>query len=162
MHHRLRSLALAATSLAIAPVVAQNQRPVIAPGQTTNAVPKAGVDSVVTTDMSFLTPQQLAQALLGPGVTASNVLFTGGALSAGTFQGGLAVVGIDNGIMLSSGNIGSVVGPNASDSTSTVNNTAGDAQLDALTTSPTFDACTLEFDFSCATGGQITFQYVFS
>ena len=74
----------------------------------------------------------------------------------------LPIVGIDNGIMLSSGDIASVVGPNASDSTSTINNTAGDAQLDALTTSPTFDGSTLEFDFTCGNGGQIAFQYVFS
>ena len=46
--------------------------------------------------------------------------------------------------------------------TSTVNNTPGDTDLNGLTTSPTFDACTLEFDFSCPSASQISFQYVFT
>lgn len=153
---------LLAATLFAAALSAQSPRVVLPPGATTNAVPKVGTDAVVTTDMSSLTPLQLVQTLLGPGVAASNVVLTGAPVAAGVFQGGLTVVGIDNGVMLSSGNIASVLGPNASDSTSTVNSTAGDADLDALTTSPTYDACTLEFDFVCATGGQITFQYVFA
>jgi hypothetical protein len=141
---------------------AQGQRLRLPRGVSTNAVPKAGTDALVTTDLNALTPQQLVQSLLGPGVTASNVAFNGAPISAGTFQGGTGIVGVDYGIVLSSGNIASVIGPNMSDSTSTVTGTPGDPQLNALTTSPTFDACTLEFDFSCPTASQISFQYVFS
>lgn len=141
---------------------AQAPRAVLAPGTLTNAVPKAGVDSVVTIDMSSLTPLQLVQSLLGPGVSVSNVVLTAAPIAAGTFQGGLPVVGIDNGIVLSSGDISSVAGPNVADATSTSNLYGGDADLDGLTTSETFDATTLEFDFDCASGGLITFQYVFS
>jgi hypothetical protein len=143
-------------------LAAQSPRNILPPGATTNAVPKVGTDAIVTTDMTSLTPQQLVQTLLGPGVAASNVVLNGTSLAAGAFQGGLTIVGIDNGVMLSSGNIASVLGPNASDFTSTVTGTPGDADLNNLTTSPTFDACTLEFDFVCAAGGQITFQYVFA
>ena len=143
-------------------LLAQSPRNILPPGATTNAVPKVGIDTVVTTDMTSLTPLQLVQTLLGPGVAASNIVLNGASMAAGAFQGGLTIVGIDNGVMLSSGNIASVVGPNASDATSTVTSTPGDLDLDTLTTSPTFDACTLEFDFVCATGGQITFQYVFA
>lgn len=137
-------------------------RAVLPPGSHTNAVPKGAMDSVITTDMNSLTPLQVVQALLGPGVAASNIVFNGAPVAAGTFQGGLASVGIDGGIVLSSGNIASIPGPNTSDFTSTDNQWAGDPQLDLLTTSPTFDATTLEFDFSCPNAGQISFQYVFS
>lgn len=141
---------------------AQGQRISLPRGVSTNAVPKAGNDAIVTTDMNALTLPQLVQSLLGPGVVASNIVINGAPIAAGAFQGGLPIVGIDSGIMLSSGNIGSILGPNASDSTSTVTGTPGDPQLNALTTSPTYDACTLEFDFSCPSASQISFQYVFS
>lgn len=152
---------VAALALVTQPLLAQG-RAVLPPRSHTNAVPKPGIASVLTTDMTFLTPAQLVQSLLGPGVAASNIVFQGGSVAAGTFQSGLPIFGIDSGIMLSSGNIASVIGPNASDSTSTDNVQVGDADLDALTTSPTYDASTLEFDFVCATGGQISFQYVFA
>lgn len=140
---------------------AQGQRPMLPRGGT-NAVPHAGVDALITTDMNALTLPQLVQSLLGPGVVATNIVRNGAPIAAGTFQGGQAIVGIDSGIMLSSGNIASVPGPNMADDTSTVNGTPGDPQLDGLTTSPTFDACTLEFDFSCPSASQISFQYVFT
>lgn len=159
-----RAFAAATVGLLALSLPAQNRpnRAVLPVGAHTNALPKPGTDAIVTTDMSLLTPLQLVQALLGQGVAASNVVYTGTAVSAGTFQSGLNIVGIDNGVVLSSGNIGSIVGPNTSDSTSTDNLMAGDPQLDALTTSPTFDACTLEFDFTCGTASQISFQYVFT
>lgn len=160
----LRSPLAGAAALALfaLPLAAQSPRAVLPVGSTTNALPKPGTDTIVTTDMNSLTPLQVVQALLGQGVSASHIVLRGGAVAAGTFQSGLNIVGIDNGIVLSSGNIGSIIGPNASDSTSTDNTENGDNDLDQLTTSPTFDACTLEFDFSCSTAGQISFQYVFS
>lgn len=148
--------------LCLTTVLAQSPRGVIPRGATTNAIPKAGTDAIITTDMTSLTPQQLVQTLLGPGVAPSNIVLNGAPIAAGAFQGGLTIVGIDNGVMLSSGNIASVLGPNASNWTSTVTGTPGDPDLNTLTTSPTFDACTLEFDFLCAAGGQVTFQYVFA
>ena len=141
---------------------AQHQRVQLPPGASTNAVAKTGTDAIVTTDMNSLTLQQLVQSLLGPGVVASNIVFHGAPVAAGTFQGALPIVGLDSGIMLSSGDISSVLGPNASDSTSTDNTAPGDADLDLLSTASTFDACTLEFDFDCPSAAQISFQYVFA
>jgi hypothetical protein len=155
-------LCTAALGLFALSATAQSNRGVLPVGSHTNALPKPGTDTIVTTDMNSLTPLQVVQALLGQGVSASNIVLNGAAVSAGTFQSGLSIVGIDNGIVLSSGDIGSIIGPNASDDTSTDNLTSGDAQLDLLTTSPTYDACTLEFDFTCTGAGQISFQYVFS
>lgn len=143
-------------------LAAQSPRLRLPPGVSTNAGPKAGVDAIITTDMNALTLPQLVQSLLGPGIVASNIVFNGAPIAAGTFQGGFGIVGIDNGIMLSSGNIASVLGPNTLNDTSTVTGTPGDPQLNSLTTSLTYDASTLEFDFSCPSGSQISFQYVFS
>jgi hypothetical protein len=156
------AVVLTASAILATAMQAPAQRPTLPRGVTTNAVPKAGTDALVTTDMSALTLPQLVEALLGPGVTASNVVLSGAPIAAGTFQGGLSIVSIDSGIVLSSGDIASVLGPNMSDGTSTINNTPGDVDLNALTTSPTFDACTLEFDFSCPAASQISFQYVFT
>jgi hypothetical protein len=64
---------------------------------------------------------------------------------------------------LSSGNVGSVVGPdNLLPDTSTDNLLPGDADLDALVTGLTQDATVLEFDFECPTTTTFAFQYVFS
>lgn len=154
-------LSAALAALLGARLPAQSPRVSLPPGATTNAVPK-GSRVLVTTDMNSLTLPQLVQALLGPGVVASNISLNGAPVAAGTFQSGLGIIGIDNGIVLSSGDIASVPGPNTSDFTSTSNAAPGDAQLDTLTTSPTYDACVLEFDFSCPSASQISFQYVFS
>ena len=66
-----KSLFAASLGLLSLPALAQGNRPVLAPGATTNAGAKVGTDALVTTDMNWLSPQQLVQSLLGPGVTAT-------------------------------------------------------------------------------------------
>jgi len=108
------------------------------------------------------TAAQLAAALVGPGVAVSNVQFTGGAGSAGAFNfNDPTVVGFPQGILLSSGNVVDVVGPNTSDSFSTDFGAPGDTDLTALSGFPTFDATVLEFDF-IPTANQVVFQYAFA
>jgi hypothetical protein len=116
--------------------------------------------AIGTTDLNTLTPLALAQALAGGGVTVSNATFTGAPIAGGTFTGGLGPIGFDSGIILSSGNIASVVGPNTSGSTTTANGTPGDPDLDLLASFPTNDAAVLQFDF-VPTTSTIAFQYVF-
>lgn len=109
-----------------------------------------------------LTPTQLAESLVGTGVSVSNVTFTGGALSTGSFAfTDPKVIGFGQGIVLSSGNAADVVGPNLSDSTSTDFGLPGAPNLDTLSTFPTFDAAVLEFDFT-PTANQVVFQYAFA
>src|SRR6476619_1375107 len=61
----------------------------------------------------------LAAALVGPGVSISNATFTGNAAQNGSFTfSDPTVVGFGQGIILSSGNAADVVGPNATDYTS--------------------------------------------
>ncbi|HLN92215.1 MAG TPA: choice-of-anchor L domain-containing protein, partial [Thermoanaerobaculia bacterium] len=83
--------------------------------------------AVTTVDLNSMTPQQLAQLLAGPGVTVSNVSFTGANVAGGSFSGGLADgLGIDSGVILSSGSIANAAGPNRDDQITTVNEAPGD------------------------------------
>ena len=70
------------------------------------------------------------------GVTVSNAQFVGANTAAGTFSGGGtgagATIGFDTGVVLSSGAISSVPGPNTLDDVTTANLQPGDATLDAL------------------------------
>jgi hypothetical protein len=107
-----------------------------------------------------LTPSDLAQVLVGPGVTVTSATITGNNLQFGRFTG-LGAVGVDSGVGLSSGSIGQVVGPNVSDGLTTAFGTPGDPDLNALVAPvPTFDAAVLTIQFVPA-GSQITFDYVF-
>src|SRR4029079_6172349 len=95
-----------------------------------------------------LTAAELAQSLVGPGVSVSHASFTGGAASSGSFSfQDPTVVGFGQGIILSSGSAADVVGPNLADSTSTDFSLPGDADLTALSGFATQDAAVLEFDF---------------
>ncbi len=116
----------------------------------------------VTTDISGpLEPVDLANALVGPGVSISNVTYTGADVAAGTFTGGTGIIDFDSGIILSSGNVANVIGPNVLDGKTTVNGSAGDPDLNLLSGFPTYDAAVLEFDFVANTD-KVFFQYVFA
>ena len=120
--------------------------------------------AITTTNLGSTTPQQLAQLLAGPGVTVSNVTFTGANVAGGTFAGGaLDGLNIDSGVMLSSGDIANGVGPNDQDGAGTCNVTPGDTDLDAILgqTGATHDAAVLEFNFVPATS-TVSFRYVFA
>jgi hypothetical protein len=103
----------------------------------------------------------LAQALIGSGVTISNPIYKGANIAAGTFAGGTNIIGFENGVILSSGNIASVIGPNGNDAITTVNGTAGDVDLNTLSGYGTNDASVLEFDF-IPNADKVYFRYVFS
>lgn len=116
-----------------------------------------------TTNLSpSLTPEQLVQNLLGGGVTVQNVSFKGASNAAGTFTGGDGIIGFNDGIILSSGNISNVIGPNKFDGITAANNTPGDADLNSLIPGySTHDASVLEFDFT-PNNDIISFEYVFT
>jgi hypothetical protein len=111
----------------------------------------------------------LASAMLGAGISISNVSYTGHNDAAGYFSDG-GVIGMDSGIVLSTGKMGNI---NSSNTDSTVgsevsdlpgnNGMAGDARLTALAGNTTEDAAILSFDFAIdgGLGGNAFFQYVF-
>jgi len=87
---------------------------------------------LATEDMDTHTPEQLVYKLLGSGITVSNISYSGASQSAGTFNGGTGIIGFEEGIVLSSGDIVNAVGPNKSDFITTDNQLMGDSELDTL------------------------------
>ncbi|HEV8113876.1 MAG TPA: choice-of-anchor L domain-containing protein [Planctomycetota bacterium] len=129
-----------------------------------------GPGGLVTHDMASggETAASLVQALVGPGPVITNIQFTGAPIAAGTFSGGTGIIGFDGGIVLSSGNIATVLGPmNTSPGAGTDpgNGLPGDPELDAILPPSeccSWDATVLEFDMECPAGTAISLQYVFS
>ncbi len=126
-------------------------------------------NGIQTTDLTAVgtTPQSLAAELAGPGVTISNVLYKGANAQAGTIDVvDPQVVAFNHGVILSTGNIADVVGPNKSESITGDMGGSNDTDLDALiagsqTVNPvTFDVASLEFDF-VPTTNKVYFTYVF-
>jgi gliding motility-associated-like protein len=112
--------------------------------------------------------QNLAQKLVGDGITISNVTMTASPLSTGFFynQAGTQI-SLDSGIVLSTGRVltsGTNFGINGPQGNLATNNlnTAGDVQLTTLVNGQaTHDATILEFDF-VPIGDSVRFRYVFS
>lgn len=108
------------------------------------------------------TPLELAQALAGAGVSVSNVTYTGDERAAGTFaETDPTVFGFDSGVILSSGEVASIVGPNDADGTTTDFGGGGDTDLTTLAGFQTFDASVLSFDF-VPNAATVYVSYVFA
>ncbi len=111
------------------------------------------------------TAQELAQTLGGSGVTIMNPTLNCPGIANGIFSVTSSNLGLDSGIVLTSGRASSAngIGVNGYETglASTNNHAAGDAQLTALAGDNTQDACVLEFDF-IPKGDSIKFNYVFS
>jgi len=106
-------------------------------------------------------PQELIENFLGVGVTVTNVVINCPEVAYGTFDGTNSNIGIDNGILLTTGSISNAVGPNNSDAAQVDNGGDGDADLAAIVDRVTLDACVLEFDF-VPSSDKLTFKYVFA
>ncbi len=104
--------------------------------------------------------QQLASTITGPGVTISNPQITCHEQGYGQFQYSGPLLGIDEGILLTSGSISNAVGPNNGESITLNQDFAGAALLDSVTGRTTMDACKFEFDVIPA-GDSLRFDFVF-
>ena len=115
----------------------------------------------LTVDSTF-SPTLMVQALLGAGVSVSNITYTGDTTHAsGFFNEPSNAFGITTGIMLTSGTVSNAPGPNNLDNASYDNLQAGDNLLDQYTTGFTQDATILEFDFT-SVSDSVEFNYVFA
>jgi len=110
---------------------------------------------------SSVTPEDLVQTLVGTGISYSNVTFNGGAIARGTFSGP-SNIGILSGVVLATGNVGSIPNPPntgmGGSGTSAVQN---DPDMNQICGVNTNNGSILEFDF-IPQGSQLTFNYVFS
>ncbi len=112
------------------------------------------------------TADQLVQnVLLGSGVDVSNVSYSGATNAIGTFDATNASIGIDEGIIMTTGTIfqgaNGPYGPNDSPNSGMDNNTTGYGQLSNLVGTATYNATILEFDF-IPYSDTVRFKYVFA
>jgi len=108
-----------------------------------------------------VTPQQLVQnVLIGNGVTASTITYTGSNQAIGQFSNGNTTnLGLNSGIILSTGKAIEAAGP-VSFTPSTGFGLGGDPQLQNLISQTVYDAAVLQFDF-IPTADTLRFRYVF-
>lgn len=103
------------------------------------------------------TPEELiTDVFLGDCLQASNISFTGNPISIGTFSNGHGI-GIESGIILTTGAAAHAVGPNGTDELSFISGGGASPLLGPST----FDAATFTFSFVAETD-QVTFTYVFA
>ncbi|MCB0703986.1 MAG: T9SS type A sorting domain-containing protein [Saprospiraceae bacterium] len=116
---------------------------------------------VVFIDTGYTAEQMVMDFFDNSCVTPSNVTFNGGPASMGFFEGANTDLGLNAGIVLSTGDV-NLISASADVFASANNSTAGDADLDALVVPfQTFDAAILEFDILVSTPGDLNFEYVF-
>ncbi|NLK52200.1 MAG: hypothetical protein GX295_07115 [Syntrophomonadaceae bacterium] len=125
--------------------------------------PEKGTKYIITKDLSKQTAEQLVQQIMGEGVQIVNVRYTGTDVAAGSFTAADGnIIGFNEGVILSTGNIRYADGPNAEGNMTHVNDLAGDEHLNLLVPGyETNDATILEFDF-IPSENTLSFDYVFS
>ncbi len=102
----------------------------------------------LTVNGTGMTAGILTNAISGPGVIITNATLNCPGGASGTFSNGNTTnIGLDNGIILTTGQATNAIGPNALGSTGTDNLVNfGDPQLTTIEPLATFDPCILEFD----------------
>jgi len=107
------------------------------------------------------TADDVAAYLAGDGVEIDNAVVDCHSLAFGLFDCVDCNVGIDSGVVLTTGRVSNIAGPNNAGGTGTNNGWPGDPDLDAYPgIGVTHDACVLEFDVY-SPGDSLQFQYVF-
>ena len=106
--------------------------------------------------------QALAAAITGPGVTILNPVINCGDSAYGEFSYSGSTLGLQDGVVLTTGWINDALGPNNNGGTTRYNSgTGGDALLDAVTGRDTYNRCRFEFDI-IPSGDSLRFNFVFA
>jgi gliding motility-associated-like protein len=105
--------------------------------------------------------KMVKQVLVGSGVTINNVVYLGDTGAIAIFDGRASNLGLDSGILISTGKAVDAIGPNNLTNSGSSNNQGPDADLNKLSNGkPTFDAASLSFDFT-PVSDKIKFRFVF-
>ncbi|MAT39885.1 MAG: hypothetical protein CL946_09815 [Ectothiorhodospiraceae bacterium] len=113
------------------------------------------VDSTIAVD------SLVNNILLGSCVVVSNIQYTGARSGIGYFDAMNTNLGVEEGIILGTGNIFNARGPNDNPGKSSEFGVSGDPDLTNLAGIQTFDASVLEFDF-VSSSDTVKFNYVFA
>lgn len=138
-------------------------KPILRGAALLSALAVCQTASALVIDSTSTDGTAMANSLVGSGINVSNVNYSGGDNQSGFFSDGGSVLGIDTGLIMTSGSALDAPGPNSSDGNTgnTGGGGAGDPDLDALIDQSTNDAAVLTFDFQ-TTSGDLFFNYVFA
>lgn len=124
-----------------------------------------GLQTTSNTDPEFLIKEVL---IGGDCFDVSSFSLDSRSRSAGTFASGMESIGIDEGVILATGNVAIAQGANTNTAAGTDDGAGGDPDLSQLvaelfggTNQPIFDATILEFEFT-PTVDSLSFEYVFA
>ncbi|HEY8404366.1 MAG TPA: choice-of-anchor L domain-containing protein [Flavobacteriales bacterium] len=125
-----------------------------------------GLHSQLTVDSSISAENAVQDILMGGGVEAANIVFSGNETTQiGYFECNSCGINISSGVIIGTGAVTGAVGPNNSGNFSagppTGNDYFGDPDLAVLAGNTIHNAAILEFDF-VPTGDNISFNFVFS
>ena len=115
----------------------------------------------ITTNGNYTATELIEDVFIGGGCfDVTNVTTLGSSTGMGAFSNGLTSLGFDEGVVISSGNIATVSGPNNTESAGSGTGGGSDPDLQQLNSQNIFDATGIEFDFS-PTLSTIDFRFVF-
>lgn len=125
-----------------------------------NLSPLALINTSQNSDANFLIREVF---IGGDCFDVSGITQTGTSIQTGTFANGSTTVNLEDGVVISTGDIGIIPGPNSGSNSGFDNNTSGsDSDLDAISSGGAlFDIASIEFDFQ-PTLDQVSFEYVFA
>src|SRR4051794_18614251 len=130
----------------------------IVAGTTAAGSAYAAPITVAPIDGVTVTANSMANSLLSgsSGITINSVAYTGANGASGVYSNG-AAVNLNTGILLTTGSVNSVPGPNNQTGAGSSNGQPGSALLSSqIGGSPTFNAATLEIKFT-PTGDNVQF-----
>lgn len=122
---------------------------------TTNRASSQGLQVTDT-----LTDQELVELLVGGGLQISNITVTCADSAYGSFDGTACNVGMNSGMLLTSGSITNAMGPNDEGGVTVDNFDPGDSMLTQIANNTSYDACVFEFDL-IPIFDTLVFNYVF-
>ena len=108
--------------------------------------------------------RKLAERLIGPGIQLGSMTpnLVSGVNSAGFFENGSRSLGIEEGVILATGDARTAEGPNVDSGSTTTASGLPDPDLDRYFAVETFDTTSLEFSIVVPQDGTISFDFVFA
>ena len=117
----------------------------------------------LTVSNTLTVAQLVDSVLVGNGVSATNISYSGSTLSIGKFTNGNTTnIGVDEGVLITTGSVFNAIGPNTVQNKTTNTLGGSDPQLASLVPGfSIFDAAVLEFDFT-PISDTLKLEYVFA
>ena len=131
-------------------------------GYTVNLIAQPNGGSLITTQNNNVLELVKEIFIKGDCQNVSNIQGSGETVGFGEYENAGNVIGLPDGIILSTGDIKLAEGPNESvETTASFANNSNDKDLRQIATNQLFDVTVLEFDF-VPLSDEVSFQYVFA